>query len=391
MLVGCSGGVQSESVALKVWVPQNQIDPGTIEKMETQFQAAHPEWNITFTTEAQGEDTAKTEILKDVQAAGDVYFFANDQIQELIAAGAIAQLGGATEEMVKSTMAEAVVNTVTIDDKLYGIPFTHNTFFMFYDKSLLSEDDVTSLEKIMAKDTPDGVYNFQFDAAGGWKSAAFYYGAGLSIYGEDGLDYAAGCDWNNATGVAVTNYLIDLISNPKCSYVDDASASELAAEHRLGAWFDGSWNYDTYKEALGDDLGLAILPTFNPDGNDYQLLGFYGSKAIGVNSLSKNPAVAVAFAAFLGSEEMQNIRFVETAQVPTNTKAGESDAVKADPVASVIVAEAANASVAQPTSANFGKYWDNASGLITEIRSGLLTHDNVQEKMDTFVAAMKVE
>ncbi|MDR1530867.1 MAG: extracellular solute-binding protein [Clostridiales bacterium] len=381
-----------EPVTLKVWVPQNQITPGTIDKMQQQFQELHPEWAITFTTEVQGEDTAKTEILKDVSASGDVFMFANDQIQELIDAGAIAQLGGSTEQMVRDTMPTAVVDTVTVDGKLYGIPFTHNTFFMFYDKTILTAEDVTSLEKIMAKETPDNVYNFQFDPAGGWKGAAFYYGAGLTVYGADAVSYSEGCNWNNPTGIAVTNYLIDLINAPKCVYADDAAASELAAEHRLGAWWDGSWNYGTYKEALGDDLGLAILPTFNPDGNDYQLKGFYGSKAIGVNRMAPFPQVAVAFAAFLGSQEMQQIRFEETQQVPTNTVVGDSPAVQADEVAAVIVQEAALASVAQPTNANFGsKYWSVSGGLFAEIKGGTLTKDNVQEKMDTFVEALKVE
>ena len=408
LLAGCTGGgsptpapaapaesaanAAPEKVTLKVWVPQNQVDPGTIEKMQNLFSERNPQWDIAYTTDVQGEDTAKNEILKDVSAAGDVYFFANDQIEDLVGAGAIAQLGGTTEQMVKSTMSDAAVATVTVDGKLYGIPFTHNTFFMFYDKTLLSEDDVKSLEKIMAKDLPAGSFNFQFDPAGGWKGAAFYYGAGLMIYGQDSVTYSAGSDWNSEKGVAVTNYLIDLIGSPKCVWVDDASASELAADHRLGAWWDGAWNYGVYKEALGDDLGLAILPTFNPDGNDYQLRGFYGSKAIGVNALAKFPQVAVAFAAFIGGEEMQKMRFEDTNQAPTNLTVGESSAVKADEVAYVTAQEAAHASVAQPTNANFGsKYWSNAGGLFTEIKSGVINKNNVQEKLNTFVEQLKVE
>lgn len=300
---------EAEPVTLKIWAPENQIQTGTLDSMTKSFQALHPEWNITFNVETQGEDTLKDEILKDVSAAGDVFFFASDQLNELINAGAIARLGGSTEEMVRSTMGESVVKTVTKDDAIYGIPFTHNTFIMYYDKSLLNAEDIKSVEGIMAKDTGDKVYNFCFDPAGGWKLGAWYYGAGLTIYGESQTDFAAGANWNNPTGVAVTNYLIDLINNPKTAFADDVSLSELTADHRIGAWFDGSWNYNLYKEALGDDLGLAVIPTFNPDGKNYQLKGFYGSKAIGVNSQSKNPAVAVAFAAYLGSEEMQLERF----------------------------------------------------------------------------------
>ncbi len=383
---------EAEPVTLKIWAPENQIQTGTLDSMTKSFQALHPEWNITFNVETQGEDTLKDEILKDVSAAGDVFFFASDQLNELINAGAIARLGGSTEEMVKSTMGESVVKTVTKDDAIYGIPFTHNTFIMYYDKSLLSAKDVKSVEGIMAKDTGDKVYNFCFDPAGGWKLGAWYYGAGLTIYGESQTDFAAGANWNNSTGVAVTNYLIDLINNPKTAFADDVSLSELTADHRIGAWFDGSWNYNLYKDALGDDLGLAVIPTFNPDGKDYQLKGFYGSKAIGVNSQSQNPAVAVAFAAYLGSEEMQLERFEKNGQVPTNLKAGESEELQADEMAKVMVDEVNTASVMQPTSVEFtSKYWSNAVGIATEIKTGELNKENVQKKLDTFVATLKVE
>lgn len=384
--------VVAEAVELKIWVPENQIQEGTMDSMTASFQELHPEWDITFTIETQGEDTAKDEILKDVSAAGDVFFFANDQLTALVDAGAIARLGGSTEEMIHSTMAESVVDTVMVGDATYAIPFTHNTFFMYYDKSLLSAEDIMSVEGIMAKETGDDVYNFVFDAAGGWKLGAWYYGADLTIYGDSQVDFASGCNWNNETGIAVTNYIIDLLNDPKVAYADDVSLSELTADHRVGAWFDGSWNYNLYKEALGDDLGLAILPTFNPDGNDYQLRSFYGSKAIGVNSQSDYLAAAVAFAAYLGGEEMQLQRFEETAQVPTNITVGDSAAVQADEVAAVIVAEANNASVMQPTSGEFNsRYWANAGAIAGEIVSGDLNKDNVQEKMDTFVETLIVE
>jgi arabinogalactan oligomer/maltooligosaccharide transport system substrate-binding protein len=388
-----AAGGKAEDVTLKVWVPENQIQSGTIESMEKSFQALHPEWNITFQTEAQGEDTAKDEILKDIGQAGDVFFFANDQVNELADAGALARLGGSTEEMVKATMEPEVVQTVTTKDGLYGIPFTHNTFFMFYDKTLLDENDVKSIESIMAKQTADNVYNFVFDSAGGWKLGAWYYGPGLSVYGKDGTDFAAGCDWNNSTGLAVTNYLIDLINNPKCAFNDDVSLSELTADHRVGAWFDGAWNHNLYSDAIGEEnLGMAKIPTFNPDGKDYQLKGFYGSKAIGVNTQAKNPAVAVAFAAYLGSEEMQIQRFKETGQVPTNLNAGKSSEVQTDPLAKVIVEEVSAASTMQPFSSEFGsRYWSNVAGIATEIRSGELNKENAQSKLDTFVSTLEVK
>ncbi|MDE6281172.1 MAG: extracellular solute-binding protein, partial [Oscillospiraceae bacterium] len=370
----------------------NQIDTGIMKEQQEAFQAEHPEWNISWETTAVGEDKCKDEVLKDVEAAADVFFFANDQLPDLVSAGAIAQLGGATADMVNSSMAQSVIDTAMSDGKLYAIPFTHNTFFMFYDKTLLNEDQIKTMEGIMSAETPDNAYNFYFESAGGWKLGAWYYGAGLSVFGSDGSDLAAGVDWNNATGLAVTNYLIDLINNPKCGYDGEIAVSELIGDHRLGAWWDGAWNYDSYHDVLGDDLGLAVIPTFNPDGTDHQLLGFYGSKCIGVNAKSKNPAAAVAFAAFLGNGENQTLRFEKSAQIPTHNDAANSDAVKANELATVLVEESNNCSVMQPTSTTFSaRYWTYAGAIPTEIRSKEITKDNAQAKLDTFVAAMTAE
>ncbi len=379
-------------ITLKVWCPSNQIDTGIIKEQQEAFQAEHPEWNITWDVTAVGEDKCKDEVLKDVDAAADVFLFSNDQLPDLVSAGAIAQLGGSTAEMVENNMAEAVVNTAKSDGKLYAIPFTHNTFFMYYDKTLLNEDQIKTVEGIMGAETPDNAYNFYFESAGGWKLGCWYYGAGLSVFGADGSDLAAGCDWNNATGLAVTNYLIDLINNPKCAYDGEIAVSELIAEHRLGAWFDGAWNYDSYHKALGDDLGMAVIPTFNVEGKDCQLLGFYGSKCIGVNAKSKNPAAAVAFAAFLGNADNQTLRFEKSAQIPTHNDAANSEAVKADALGTVLVDESNNCSVMQPVNTTFSaRYWTYAGAIPTEIRSGAITKDNAQAKLDTFVASMTAE
>ena len=415
LLAGCSGGGETQTqnpgsnpgatntdnaggsgeatdITLKVWCPSNQIDTGIMAEQQEAFQAEHPEWNITWDVTPVGEDTCQENVLRDVEAAADVFFFANDQLPDLVSAGAIAQLGGSTAEMVEQNMAESVVNTAKSDGKLYAIPFTHNTFFMFYDKTLLNEDQIKTMESIMAAETPDNAYNFYFESSGGWKLGAWYYGAGLPVFGADGSDLSAGVAWNNATGLAVTNYLISLINNPKCAYDGEIAVSELISDHRIAAWWDGAWNYDMYHDVLGDDLGMAVIPTFNPDGNDYQLLGFYGSKCIGVNAKSKNPAAAVAFAAFLGNADNQTLRFEKSAQIPTHNDSASSEAVKANELATVLVNESNNCSVMQPVSTTFSaRYWTYAGAIPTEIRSGAINAGNAQEKLDTFVSAMTAD
>ncbi len=377
-----------QSVSLKVWTPQNQHENNTIQSQAEAFAAANPQYDIEWTFEVIGEDVVRDEIMKDVENAADVFFFANDQSIELANAGALARLGGTAEELVRSTMDESVINTVVNPENggIYGIPFTHNTYFMYYDKTLMTEEDVKSIESILAKETGENVTNYFFESAGGWKLGAWYYGAGNTIFGESQTDFTAGADWNNETGLAVTNYLLGLKDNPKVAFDETLSVSEKITNHELGVWFDGSWNYNTYKDILGDDLGLGVIPTFNLNGEDKQLLSFYGSKAIGVNPASKNLPVAIEFATFLGTEEMQVQRYLESGQIPTNINAGQTDEVKADPVATVIINQVANASVTQPFSAEFSAaYWPNVGGIVAEMKNGELNADTAQEKLDTFV------
>ena len=53
------------------------------------------------------------------------------------------------------------------------------------------------------------------------------------------------------------------------------------------------------------------------------------------------------------------------------------------------VKEANEASVAQPANAEFSaRYWTYANAIPTEIRSGEITKDNAQAKLDAFVESM---
>ena len=72
-----------QEIDLKVWCPQNQVDTKIMEQQQAKFQEEHPEWKINWITEVVGEDKAQESILKDVSAAADVFFFANDQLPDL--------------------------------------------------------------------------------------------------------------------------------------------------------------------------------------------------------------------------------------------------------------------------------------------------------------------
>ncbi len=373
----------SGKTTITVMGPSEDLDDAQGAWLKTECEAfakEHTEWDIDFEYVTTSESEAKDVVTKDPKAAADVYLFANDQIEALVKANALAKLGGETAEYVKSSNLESMAATVTYDGDIYGVPYTPNIWFMYYDKRVFSEDDVKSLDTMLKK----GKVSFPFD--NGWYLNAFYAANGCTIYG-DGTDKAAGYDFSGDKATAVTNYIVDLFANPNFKMDNNDGSFGLSGlkDGSINAYFNGNWNYQEVKKALGEEnVGVAALPTVNIGGKDCQLKAFLGSKAIGVNPNCANQEIAVKLAAYLGSEDAQLAHFKLRGQTPVNTNLTAGSEVAADPVASTMAEVAANCSVVQPLIDMQG-YWDAATPFGDSFVDGAedqITHDNAAEKTE---------
>lgn len=381
---------EAEKVTLTVWGPQEDqvavgdYSEGILKAMCDKFNELHPEWDITFNYGVCSEGDAKQNVTKDVTAAADVYMFANDQIPVLVNSGALAQLGGSVVENIEANNDESIINSVKFEDGYYGVPYTSNTWFMYYDKSKFTEDEVKSLDTMMAKDLGKGVSNFAFPLDNSWYIASFYYAAGGSLFG-DGTDPEGGCTFGDDNGVAMTQYLVDLAANEKFANEKDGSSIAKFQAGTLGAYCSGSWDAAAIKEALGDNFGCTQIPSVTVNGKEGQMRSFVGSKAVGVNPNCKNPQVAVALADYLGSDECQQIRFETREIIPTNTMVAQNEIVTSNVIAQAQTAEIANASVVQPLLSAMDYYWTPAETMGKEIVQGDVTKENAKEKTEAMV------
>ena len=256
----------AKDAKLKVWGSQEDQDmlKGIIED----FKADNPEaadWSIETAVVSAAD--AKNEVLKDPTVAADIFEFASDQIAELQSAGALYRITKNKDKIIADNV-ENSVDAATIDGEMYGYPNTSNSFFMYYDKSKYTEEEVKSLDTMLAKDLGAGVTNFSMDLDNGWYSSAFFFGAGCTLFGEDGTDPKQ-CDFNNEKGVLVGDYLLDLCTNPKVKNQDDALLLASFKEGKLGASLTGTWNAAALKEFLGDNFGVATVPAITlEDGTE---------------------------------------------------------------------------------------------------------------------------
>lgn len=381
-LAGCS--TPTKKVNLTVWSPaedQDEKNGNWLKTMCDKFNEEHKEWDITFKYGVCSEGDAGTTIPQDPQAAGDVYMFANDQLGALIDAKAIAKLGGDTAKTIKSTNSEAIVSTVTKDGNIYGVPFTTNTWFMYYDKTAFNDEDIKSLDKMLAKS------KVAFPLSNAWYNASFFVANGGTLFG-DGTDGKKGIDFGGEKGVQVTNALVDLVNNP--NFVNDADGSGLSGlrEGKIKALFSGSWDAAAVKEALGDKFGATMLPSMKINGQDKQLKSFAGSKAIGVNPHSKNQEVAVALAAYLGGKDAQAQHYKLRNIIPCNKELLETPDVKKDALVAAQNSTFEKTSIIQPYISEMSQFWKPAETFGKALVSKEITKANASQKLNDYVKGL---
>lgn len=370
-----SGGEESITCSLLVWTPSEDQSPDYGNWIQTQceeFAKQHPNWNITFNFGVASEAEVAKMVAQDTEAAADVFMMANDQLTDLIPAKGIARLGGETETFVKENNSETMVESLTVDGGLYGVPFTSNTWFMYYDTSVFSEEDIKNLDTMLEK----GVVSFP--VTNSWYLPSFYVGNGCTFF-EDGTNPDAKIDFGGEKGIAVTNYIIDLLANP--NFVVDVDESGIAGirDGSINAMFSGSWSFEAVKAALGENFGCAQLPTYTLNGEQKQMYSFAGSKAIGVSANTKNPQVAVALAKYLGSPESQKSHYESRNIIPCNTALLSDPSLSEDLLVKAQNDTVANTSIIQPFIAPMANYWTPSDNFGKSLRNGEVTHANAAE------------
>ena len=367
------------TVKLTVWASEEdqEFTQGLIDS----FKALYPDVTFDITLGAKSEADAKDDVLADVEAAPDVYAFADDQILELVNGGALQEVANTYTYDVKNENLAGSVEAATIDGKLYAYPMTaDNGYFMYYDKSVLSESDVESLDAMTAKADKAGkkVAMIVSDA---WYNYSFFKGAGYDVtLNEDGV--TNNCTWNAEGATDVAQAIIDLGKNKGFESVkEDADIVTGIKDGKFAAAVSGVWNSDAIKEAWCDNMAACKLPTFTCGGKQVQMSSFSGYKMIGVNPHSQFVGWSMILAEYLTNKENQIKRFNERGLGPANEEASQSADVQASPA---IAALAAQSEFASPQRVG-GNYWDPANTLGLTLITGNPDGTDLQKLLDNAV------
>lgn len=325
--------VETDKTKINIWA--TAAEEAVIKAVVDEYNGKHEkkfEYEFTAISEADCGTTLAND--PTVNGAPALFLCADDHISTLQSKNIVAEIKNERKEKIVKNMTEAAVLGATLGDKIYGYPVTaDNGYFLWYNKSKLTSDDVKSLETILQKAKAQGK-TFLMDVANGWYANSFIMSpqaCGVeSLYWqkeETGNSYVT--TWDNEVGVKVSEYIASLLTP---AYADGTFM--MGSNEVIQAGFDdgtmiaavsGTWMEPGLKKSIGDDLGAVKLPEFHIDGKAYQMSSFNGSKVYCINKTRPvaEQVTAAELAELLVSKEGQLKRFELRSALPC-----DKDAIK---------------------------------------------------------------
>ena len=371
-----------EEVSLTVWA--SELDQTLTRTLVDEFIADHAD-EVILTVEVGplSESQAADTVLADIDAAADIFSFADDQFNRLMEAGAL-------QEIVENTAAVIAANggansgsilAGSSDGDLYAYPMTaDNGYFLFYDSSVYSASDVATLDGILTRAAADGS-QFTMQINNGWYLYSFFQGAGLSLTYDGTVNTA---NWDNATGSKVTEAIIAMAEHDGYVNMTDAEFSAGVTAGTITAGINGVWNATVAETAWGDNYAATKLPTYTLDGVQTQMASFAGYKLVGVNQTTDNPYWAMMLAEYLTSEDAQVRRFGVQSWGPSNVNAAQSTEVQANPAIAALALQSQFATIQNVG----GNYWSPTESFGNNIVDGTLTSSSTPAEIQAALVAM---
>ena len=350
-----------------------------IEDFQTEYKG-QANFHITFT--AQSESNCKDVLMGDLEAGADVFAFADDQLNTLVAAGALEPVENA--DRIKSENLPGAVEAASVGSTLYAYPLTaDNGYFLYYNKQFFNQEDIKTFDRMLQIAEENGK-KITMDWSSAWYVYSFFGNTGLEVgLNSDGITNF--CTWNQTEGDIkgedVANAMLSIAESPAFLNTVEEGFLEGVQDGSVIAGVSGVWNAVAMEEAWGADYGASKLPTYTCAERQIQMASFSGYKLIGVNAYSEHYTWAVRLAEWISNEKNQQLRFEMRGQGPANTKAAESADVQDSPAITALL-EQSEFSCLQRIGGNF---WDPVSAFALNMAAGNPDEKGLQEQLDSMV------
>jgi len=220
---------------------------------------------------------------------------------QLFELGLVNDLSSDVGGEVLDELNPAALEQMAYQDALVGLPYAIEGVVLYRNRDIIPEspdtfEDLVSLATSMTKG----------DIIGADLERGFFFSGGhLSGLGGKLMDENGNPAFNDDKGVSWLEMLIDFEEAGATEFMSDRD-KDLFIEGRVGFIIDGTWNMDTYIEALGAGV-VAIDPW--PKYQDGSLAGYVQSEDLFMNSQirDENFDAALTFMQYFVSPASQTI------------------------------------------------------------------------------------
>ncbi len=315
------------------------------------------------------EEGNSLDFTKDVMEAAsgegpDVFMSPHDKTLEGIQAGIFTELDPSLVESLESDISDVAMKTVTVDDKVYGVPVSIETNVMFYNKSVLKDKPASTFDELKKEaeefnNQKENKFIYLSDVTTGSPIYPMLGTYGFRLFGENGTDEDhPGFDtpeFEKGLEVLADYHNIMPISSGDLSNAD--FLTNQFTEGKTGYLLGGPWNVKTFREA-GVDFGVTNLVTY--DGHEQKPFAFVQNAH--VSAYTKYPKTAQLFAEFLVSPESAELLYSKAFKITSRSDITSVDGLKEDKELTAI-AKVFEKSIPMPSAQRISAYWTITSNI----------------------------
>lgn len=258
---------------------------------------------------------------------------------------------------LESNLSEAAWDLMAVQGVRYGVPVTLDGVALYYNRDFIDDDEVpttfSEMVELGAELTEGEDVGLLFNP-GFYQTAGIYFGLGGQLFDPESF----GNLWNtDDAAVAFLERHLEVFETNSAMYTGD---NALFRNGRAAMIIDGSWNLNTYREDLGDSLGLTLLPEVD---EEQPWAPFFGGKGFYVSNISENVEEALAFLTFVTEPDQLAMGAATAGHIPPTSGVPVEDEFIG------IFAEQFSLGVALPT-VGMDPYWGNLGDAITAVTEG---------------------
>lgn len=287
---------------------------------------------VSFEVQAVSESDAASQMITDVESGADIYCFAQDQLSRLIGASALSPLYTIFNDTVKKNNDAGSINAVSYsadggEEFCYAFPLTSdNGYFLYYDKSKISDETVLEDLGDLVTYLKEEGSTLYYDYGNAWYNMGWFYGNGCKsdwTTNDSGKFSAYNDTYDTTAGYDACKAFYDETWGIDADVLVAGSDASTAFGAGAAACVSGTWDYDTCKELLGDNLGATDLPSFTVNGEQKHLASFSGNKLMGVKPQTDTAKAYISYlvANYLSGYVGQMGRFESQGWGPSNLTA----------------------------------------------------------------------